>query len=202
MSSQKSYIVGLTGGIGSGKSAVSKLFEELNITVVDADIVAREVVAVGTDTLNCISDYFGPDILSPDKSLNRAKLREIIFNDEAKKLWLNNLLHPKIRSEITNQLSNSHSAYTVLVAPLLFENGLQKFCDRTLLVDVPIEMQIERTISRDKVDVNQVKNIISAQMPREDKQKLADDIIDNSTSLENTKKQVLELHQQYLSHIQ
>ena len=192
-------IIGLTGGIGSGKTAISNKFEQLGINLVDADIVAREVVAIGSDGLNQIHAHFGSDILNEDKTLNRAKLRELIFKDESQKTWLNNLLHPMIRAKIIYQLNQFSSPYVILVAPLLFENNLNELCHRTLLIDVPVEAQIQRTTSRDNVSEAQVKNIIAAQMPREDKLKLADDVLDNSLSLTSADKKVMALHQSYLN---
>jgi len=192
-------VIGLTGGIGSGKSAISNKFEQLGINIVDADIVAREVVSVGSDGLNQISNHFGAGILNVDKTLNRAKLREVIFKDTNQKTWLNNLLHPMIRKQIIYQLEQATSHYVILVAPLLFENNLNKLCDRCLLIDVPVETQIQRTTSRDNVSTEQVKNIIASQMSRENKLNLADDILDNSLSLENAFKTVDKLHQTYIA---
>lgn len=192
-------IIGLTGGIGSGKSAVSNKFKQLGINIVDADIVAREVVAIGSDGLSQISNHFGADILHVDKTLNRAKLREIIFKDDNKKAWLNNLLHPMIRDQIVHQLNQATSPYVILVAPLLFENNLNKLCNRCLLIDVPVEVQIQRTTSRDNVNTDQVKSIIATQMCREDKLSLTDDVLDNSLSLEQASIKVNEFHQTYLN---
>lgn len=191
-------IIGLTGGIGSGKSAISNKFEQLGINIVDADIVAREVVAIGSDGLNQIHTRFGFNILNEDKTLNRAKLREIIFNNESQKIWLNNLLHPMIREQIVYQLNQVISPYAILVAPLLFEHGLNKLCYRCLLIDVPVEMQIHRTTARDNVSIAQVKSIIASQMVREDKLNLADDVLDNSLPLNQADTQVNELHNRYL----
>lgn len=192
-------IIGLTGGIGSGKSAISNKFEQLGINIVDADIVAREVVAIGSDGLNQISNHFGADILNVDKSLNRAKLREIIFENDNQKTWLNNLLHPMIREQIINQLERATSPYVILVAPLLFENSLNKLCNRCLLIDVPKEIQIQRTTSRDNVSKEQVKSIIASQMSRDNKLELADDVLDNSLPLEDAFKKVDILHQSYIA---
>ncbi|SFC44731.1 dephospho-CoA kinase [Pseudoalteromonas denitrificans] len=194
----KRIVIGLTGGIGSGKSAVSSKFEQIGITIVDADIVAREVVALGSDGLNKISAHFGLGILNSDKTLNRAKLREIIFKDEKQKIWLNNLMHPMIRTQITLKLEQAKSPYVILVAPLLFENNLDKLCQRTLLIDVPVALQIDRTTSRDKVSSEQVKSIIASQMPREQKQALADDILNNSQVLSYTEQEAEALHLTYL----
>ena len=136
------WILGLTGGIGSGKSAVSAMFEKLGITVVDADIVAREVVEPGSVGLKKIVEHFGKTILTSEGVLDRAKLRGIIFDNETKKAWLNALLHPLIRESMLKQLQQATSDYVILVAPLLFENGLEKLCNHTLLIDVPVTTQL------------------------------------------------------------
>jgi len=140
----------------------------------------------------------GSDILNDDKTLNRAKLRDIIFKDESQKTWLNNLLHPMIREQIVYQLNQATSPYVILVAPLLFENDLHKLCHRALLIDVSVEIQIHRTTSRDDVSIEQVKSIISSQMSREDKLNIADDVLDNSLALDQSDTRVTELHQSYL----
>jgi dephospho-CoA kinase len=195
----KNWVLGLTGGIGCGKSAVSAMFEQLGITVVDADIIARQVVAPNSAGLAAISEHFGNEILNPDGSLNRAKLREIIFADNAQKTWLNNLLHPLIREKTLNDLSTANSAYVVLVAPLLFENGLEQYCDRTLIIDVPVAVQLERTIARDNINEQQALSIIAAQMSREDKLHRADDVVDNNQPLALVAIVIQQLHTQYLT---
>ncbi|MCF2856750.1 dephospho-CoA kinase [Pseudoalteromonas sp. SMS1] len=192
------WILGLTGGIGAGKTAATDYFQSLGIEVIDADIVAREVVMPNTPGLNAIKSHFGHHVLTDHGELNRAKLREIIFSDETKKRWLNDLLHPLIRTQIITQLEAAHSHYCILCAPLLFENGLQSYCQKTLLIDVPESVQIKRTIARDKVSQAQVKNIIAAQMSREEKQQLADYIIDNDRTLDKVRAELLSLHKIFL----
>ena len=192
------WVLGLTGGIGCGKTAVSNMFEQLGITIVDADIIARQVVKPKSDGLNAIVSKFGQGILLSDGTLNRSALRERIFTNNADKEWLNTLLHPLIRNKIHNDITTAKSAYVVLVAPLLFENGLDKLCNRTLLIDIPQSVQIERTASRDNVSVEQVKAIIAAQMSREDKQKKADDILNNDRALTDVSHDLLMLHKSYL----
>ena len=194
------WVLGLTGGIGSGKSAVSAMFEELGIEVVDADIVAREVVEPGSIGLKKITEHFGNEILTSEGTLDRAKLRRIIFANESEKQWLNSLLHPLIRESMITQLKQATSQYVILVAPLLFENGLEKYCDHTLLIDVPVEVQITRTTARDNVSTELAKQIIASQMSRADKQKKATDILDNNRPLEEVKIDVLKLHKKYLPH--
>ena len=192
------WVLGLTGGIGCGKTAVSNMFEQLGITIVDADIIARQVVKPKSDGLNAIVSKFGQGILLSDGTLNRSALRERIFTNNADKEWLNTLLHPLIRNKIHNDITTAKSAYVVLVAPLLFENGLNKLCNRTLLIDIPQSVQIARTASRDNVSVEQVKAIIAAQMSREDKQKIANDILNNDRALTDVNHDLLELHKSYL----
>ncbi|MGB1029556.1 MAG: dephospho-CoA kinase [Pseudoalteromonas marina] len=192
------WVLGLTGGIGCGKTAVSNMFEQLGITIVDADIIARQVVKPKSDGLNAIVSKFGQGILLSDGTLNRSALRERIFTNNADKEWLNTLLHPLIRNKIHNDITTAKSAYVVLVAPLLFENGLDKLCNRTLLIDIPQSVQIARTASRDNVSVEQVKAIIAAQMSREDKQKKADDILNNDRALNDVNHDLLTLHKRYL----
>ena len=194
------WVLGLTGGIGSGKSAVSAMFEELGIQVVDADIVAREVVEPGSVGLTKITAHFGDEILTSNGTLDRAKLRAIIFADESQKQWLNNLLHPLIRESMLSQLKQATSNYVILVAPLLFENGLEKYCNHTLLIDVPVDVQITRTTARDNVSVELAKQIIASQMSRADKQQKAADILDNNRPLEEVKTDVQKLHKKYLIH--
>lgn len=194
------WVLGLTGGIGSGKSAVSAMFEELGIQVVDADIVAREVVEPGSVGFTKITAHFGGEILTDNGTLDRAKLRAIIFADESQKQWLNNLLHPLIRESMLSQLKQATSNYVILVAPLLFENGLEKYCNHTLLIDVPVDVQITRTTARDNVSVELAKQIIASQMSRADKQQKAADILDNNRPLEEVKTDVQKLHEKYLIH--
>ena len=194
----KSWVLGLTGGIGCGKTAVSDMFEALNITVVDADIIARQVVEPDSIGLNAITHHFGLAILQADGTLNRAVLREKIFDNNKEKAWLNALLHPLIREKILFDLNAATSPYVVLVAPLLFENNLDKYCNHTLLIDVPNNVQIARTIDRDNISAEFVNRIIAAQMPRAQKQLKADDILDNNRDLTLVKKDLASLHKNYL----
>ncbi|MEZ8715217.1 dephospho-CoA kinase [Vibrio splendidus] len=193
-------IIGLSGGIASGKTTVANLFNEhFNIDIVDADIVAREVVAVGSDGLKQITDHFGEAILLEDGSLNRSKLRELIFSDPTEKQWLNDLLHPMIRNKIDSDLSKVTSPYGLLVAPLLVENQMQSMADRVLIVDVPTEVQIERTMSRDNVSREQVASILKSQASREQRLAVADDVIKNHTKNQELLPQITDLHQKYLA---
>jgi dephospho-CoA kinase len=193
-----SLIIGLTGGIGSGKTAVSDHFAKLGITVVDADIASRIVVEKGKPALTAIAEKFGIEILTESGELNRPLLREKIFANSDDKLWLEQLLHPLIGKEIQNQLQNSTSAYTIFVSPLLLETQQYQLADRILLVDVPEELQLQRTMARDSNSEEQVKAIMASQASRKDRQSKADDIVINDGTLEELQNKVEALHQQYL----
>ena len=192
-------IVGLTGGIGSGKTAVSDLFQDLGITIVDADLASRVVVQKGREELNKISEHFGRDILNSNGELDRAQLRDIIFNSEEEKLWLESLLHPAIASQIQKELDSSNSPYTVLVSPLLLETNQRNFCNKVLVVDVPEEIQIQRTAERDNVSEEQIKSIISSQIDRDSRLEQADEVIVNDGSIQDLENKVQELHEKFIS---
>ena len=194
-------IIGLTGGIGSGKTAVSDTFEKLGITVVDADLASRVVVEKGKPCLEEIAKHFGDDILNENDELNRAKLREIIFNSDSEKLWLESLLHPAIAEQIKDELNASKSPYTILVSPLLLETNQRDFCDKVLVVDVPIELQMKRTTKRDGVSEDQVRSIIKSQINRDERLQLADEIILNEGSIEDLEMIVRELHEKLISEL-
>ncbi len=185
------FIVGLTGGIGSGKSTVARLFDQLGVPAVDADVVAREVVAKGSPLLAKITEHFGPELLTAEHTLNRALLRQLIFTDPAAKQWLDSVMHPAIRTAMLSQLANLPSApYVLLIAPLLLENNLHTLVNRVLVVDITEQNQLARTLSRDALssgaDAEQVKAIIASQIKRADRLALADDIIDNNADFTNT----------------
>jgi dephospho-CoA kinase len=192
------FVVGLSGGIGSGKTAASNHFEQLGISVIDADIAARVVVEPGQVALEKIARHFGADILLADGSLNRAALRKTIFSDIDAKQWLESLLHPLINEEISNGLATANSAYAVFVSPLLLESQQRMLCDQLLIIDVPKQLQIERTMQRDSNDIEQVKRIIASQIPRQKRLGMADDVIENTAGLEQLQQQVDILHQKYL----
>ena len=192
------FIVGLTGGIGSGKSAATEKFLSLNINIVDADIASRTVVEKGQSALTQIEEHFGKDILTKEGTLDRGKLRELILSDLKEKSWLESLLHPRIGEQISKELAESSSPYTVFVAPLLLETNSHLMCSRILVVDVPMEIQIERTILRDKVSEDHVKKIIAAQMNREERLKKADDVLLNTGTIQELQEQIVKFHKKYL----
>jgi len=192
-------IVGLTGGIGSGKSTVAKLFAQKEIVVVDADQCSRIVVEAGKPALKKITQHFGKDILQTDGSLNRAQLRKIIFENQPERQWLESLLHPLIFAEIILQLKNASSPYAMLESPLLIEAGQNAICNRTLVVDVTEEQQIERATARDQNTPELIRAIMQNQASRSLRLSKADDVIDNSQSPANLMTQVETLHQKYLN---
>lgn len=193
------FILGLTGGIGSGKSAASQWFESQGITVVDADIVAREVVEKGQPALLEIQQYFGHWVLQPDGTLDRRALRDYIFKEPNARKQLEQITHPAIRTSIIQQLQNATSPYVVLVSPLLFETNQHQLTQHTLLIDASIELQIARASSRDGQNIDQIQTIIAAQMSRTQKQNVANDIVLNDGELEHLYEKLKPLHLQYLA---
>lgn len=194
-----SFILGLTGGIGSGKSAASEFFERQGIVVVDADIVAREVVQPNQPAWQAIVERFGADVLQDNQQLNRAWLRAKVFADANERAWLEGQTHPRIRDSIIQQLQQADSAYSILVSPLLFETKQSLFTQRSLVIDVPEDIQLIRACGRDNNSEEQIRRIIAAQMPRTERIKQADDIVDNSGDLDSLYQQLTPLHELYLS---
>ena len=194
-----SYVVGITGGIGSGKSAVTQRLENLGIVVVDADLVARLVVEPGTPALNAIAKHFGDDILLSDGQLNRPALRRIVFGDSEERRWLEGVTHPAIREEIARQLQAATSDYVVLSSPLLLESGQATFAQYVVVVDVPESVQVERTMRRDSNDETLVRRIMAAQLTRAERIARADEAIDNSGSLDQLNAAVDALHPRLLA---
>ncbi|MBS4640202.1 MULTISPECIES: dephospho-CoA kinase [Aeromonas] len=194
------YVVAITGGIGSGKTTIANQFAALGIEVVDADLIAREVVAPGTPALAAIVNHFGPEILTEQGLLDRRVLRERIFSDPAAKSWLNALLHPIIRSEMLRQCAAVSSPYCLLVVPLLVENRLTELADRVLVIDVDEATQIERTCRRDGVSREQAEAILASQANRSERLAMADDVLDNqSGTTETIRERILALHETYLA---
>ena len=193
------FVVGLTGGIGSGKSAVSDRFAALGIKIVDADIASRVVVEPGQPALEKIAEHFGPELITPEGALDRAALRHKVFADDAERDWLQKLLHPLINAYIAEELASADSAYAMLAHPILIETGQTRICDRVLVVDVPERVQIERTMARDKNSEEQVRNIMAAQASRKERLAAADDVIENDRDLAHLDAEVARLHETYLA---
>lgn len=192
-------IIGLTGGIGSGKTTVSNLFKEFGIDIIDCDIIAANLVTPEGATLKKIAEHFGSGILNQDGTLNRKLLRDIIFKDFSEREWLENLLHPLIMDEIRNQVSKTQSTYAIAVIPLLVETEAYKLVNRILVVDSPEELQIQRTINRDNCSERHVRRILNTQAGRQQRLSKADDVIVNDGNFSSLKRQVEKLHQQYLT---
>lgn len=191
-------VVGLTGGIGSGKSTVSQLFAELGVPISDADLAARAVVEPGQPALKAIAEHFGAQFIRADGSLNRPHMRQAVFSDTEKKAWLEALLHPLIMETLKRELSKARGHYAILSSPLLFETKQNILTQRNVVVDTTQEQQIARSTMRDNNDAEQIRAIIRTQLSRDKRLALADDILDNTGDLEETKRQVLELHRKYL----
>jgi len=193
-----SLIIGLTGGIGSGKSTVAEAFRQLGIETVDADQASRAVVEPGMPALVAIGERFGSQIIQGDGNLDRGALRQIIFSDPDQKLWLESLLHPLIRDWIVQRLEAATSPYVILESPLLFETDQHQLVNKTVLVDLPVEQQIDRACARDDNQAEQIQRIIDAQMPREEKLSRADIVLDNAQPLESLADRVTAVHQTLL----
>ena len=193
------FVVGLTGGIASGKSTAGKYFEALGIEVINVDLISKNLVETDLDLHLKISRYFGKKSLLEDGSLNRSHIRHEIFNSSKKKMWLEKLLHPPIKDQVLKSLGCSLSAYAILESPLLLETDQYKLTDRVLVVDVSKKVQILRAQKRDKISTDTIKSIIKSQMPRMQKLKLADDVIKNTGSIEKFKLMIECLHKNYLT---
>lgn len=191
-------VVGITGGIGSGKSAVTRRLEQHGVTVVDADVVARMVVEPGKPALAAIAEHFGAQMLQADGTLDRAALRSRVFSQESERHWLEQLTHPLIGQEIVDQISASRSDYTVLSSPLLLDTSQKALVDCVVVVDATEALQLQRTVQRDSNDEAQVKRIMAAQLGRNERLERADIVIDNSGSLDELNLQVDELHKEFL----
>jgi dephospho-CoA kinase len=192
-------VVGLTGGIGSGKSAVAERFATHGIAIVDADRAARVVVEPGTPALLLIVEHFGAEVLDAAGALDRAQLRHKVFADSAERQWLENLLHPRIAIEIFKGLREAQSPYTILVSPLLLEARQDTLANRVLVVDVDEDTQIARTMQRDRNTAEQVRAIMAAQVDRKARIARADDVIENNGTLAELHARVDTLHQRYLA---
>ena len=193
-------VIGLTGGIGSGKTTVSDLFGELGIEIVDADVVSRQLTAVNGSAMPEIIRHFGPEAASPDGSMNRKSIRNLVFSDPTAKTVLENILHPLICKECQRQLDASRSSYTILSVPLLIESPFwRSSIDRLLVVEAPEALRIERVVQRSHLTPDAVKKIISTQATIAQRLDVADDVIENVGTFEMLKASVLKLHAMYLS---
>lgn len=192
-------VIGLTGGIGSGKSTVAKLFAEHGVPVIDADQIARELTQPKQPALSKIIRHFGREILQKDGALDRTQLRKIIFHDPQQRGWLEKLLHPLIQRKIKEQIKTFSAPYCITVIPLLFEVKPYPFIDRILVVDTPEYLQIARITSRDKLAKPHIEAILETQVKRDHRLAEAHDIISNEGSLASLIPQVEKLHQFYLS---
>jgi len=191
-------IIGLTGGIGSGKSTVSNIFTSIGVPVIDSDLTAREVVEPGQPGLAAIITRFGSTMLLPDGSLNRQYLRGLIFKDNRARRDLEQILHPLIRARTQEKLATLDTPYVILAIPLLVETGRIDSVDRVLVVDSPEQIQIERIRKRDEISQDDANSILAAQCTRAQRLEVADDIIDNSQTTDNLNEQVESLHKKYL----
>lgn len=190
--------IGLTGGIGSGKSTAAHYFHELGVPIIDADKISRELTAPHSPLTKQIIDHFGNQILKNEKEIDRKKLRNIIFNNKKEKKWLESLLHPLIIHEMKNQIKKINYPYCILVIPLLVESKKIDFMDRILVIDTPIELQIKRIKQRDQTEEQSIKSIIESQSERQQRLSLADDIVLNDADLNSLNKKIKELHSFYL----
>ena len=183
-------LIGLTGGIASGKSAVANRLAELGAEIIDTDLISREVVEPGTPALAQIAVHFGPEVIAEDGTLNRAVVREKVFANPSERKWLEALLHPVIRQTALDRAQRSQAQLAVLVVPLLFESGQYQHTDLNLVVDVPVDVQRQRVLARDAVSEDQVEQILSAQMSRAARLEKTDRVIENSGTLEQLFAQV------------
>jgi len=201
MSADK-LIIGLTGGIGSGKSAAADFFNKLGITIVDADLASRKVVAPGQPALSALKKHFGNDILIDSdngKILNREKLRSIIFTHPEEREWVNNLLHPLIRQQMDEEVTQATSSYVIKVVPLLVETRQKNKVDRVLIIDVSKDIQRSRVEARDNSSIEEINSILKSQATREERLKVANDVIVNNSSLDDLEIAVKKMHNKYMA---
>jgi len=191
-------IIGLTGGIASGKSEVSRLFEELGVPVIDTDLISRQLVEPGEPALQEIVEHFGSAVLNSDGALNRKKLGQLIFSSETDRLRLEDILHPRIRNEVTRQLQALNAPYAIIVIPLLLETRYPINVDRILVVDVPLGMQRQRLMQRDNISEAEVGKVLRVQTTSHQRLAVADDVISNRGSLKALQAEVQRLHEYYL----
>lgn len=196
-------IIGLTGGIGSGKSTVAALFQEFGVPVIDTDAIARNLTSSGKPALQAIAQQFGADMLTPDGALNRAKLRALVFENAGARKQLEAILHPLIRAEVMHQLTLITAPYAIIMVPLLVETGgYREVMQRMLVVDCDEALQLARATQRDKLTAAEVRAVMAAQAPRDVRRAQADDILENNGDLRTLRAAVAALHQRYLQRAQ
>ena len=191
-------IIGLTGGIGSGKSAAAAIFKDLGIDSIDADDLARDSLKINSKGYELFINEFGEKYLDENKDINRELLRKDIFNDPATKIKLENIIHPFVRSGIQDFINSSKSDYCIIVVPLIYETSSSKLYDRILVIDCDVDIQIERTSKRDNQTISQIENILDKQATREERISIADEVILNNGSIEHLRKSVLNIHRKYM----
>lgn len=191
--------IGLTGGIASGKSVVADMFAELGAVIIDTDVISREVVMPGQPALDEIRESFGPEVIAADGTLDRPAVRRLIFDDEPLRKELEAILHPRIRDETFQQASEAGGDYQLIVVPLLAESPLKDYVDRILVVDCDEQIQIDRLVERDGESLEQAQRILAAQAGRKERLAIADDVIDNGHTLDETRRQVQDLHGFYVA---
>ena len=192
-------VIGVTGGIGSGKSTVANMFSTLGVPVIDADELARQAVMSGQPALREIVEYLGPSILASSGELDRSALRERAFSDPAVRTKLEAIVHPRVYAEIDNQLRALDAPYAIVVVPLLIESGGLDLVDRVLVVDTPRDLQIERASRRDETSRDAIEKIIAVQLDRNARLAAADDVIENSATEKKLEQAVAELHRKYVA---
>ena len=191
-------IIGLTGGIGSGKSAAAALFKDIGVDLIDADDLARDSLSINSEGYKLFIEEFGDKYLDENKNINRELIRKLIFNDSAAKSKLENIIHPIVRSGIETFIKNKKSDYCIIVVPLIFETNSSKIYDRVLVIDCDVDVQISRTSKRDNQTKSDIENIINKQATREQRLSIADDVIVNNGSLDLLRNEVLKIHKKYL----
>ena len=191
-------IIGLTGGIGSGKSAAAALFKDIGVELIDADDLARDSLNINSEGYKLFIDEFGDKYLDENKNINRELIRKLIFNDSNAKSKLENIIHPIVRSGIETFIRNTKSNYCIIVVPLIFETNSSKIYDRILVIDCDVDVQISRTSKRDNQAKSDIENIINKQATREQRLSIADDVIVNNGSLDLLRMEVLKIHKKYL----
>jgi dephospho-CoA kinase len=191
-------VIALTGGIGSGKSAVASHFESLGVPVIDADVIAHQLVKPGSPTLSEIQTAFGEDLVNARGELNRAALRKIVFDDPGQRRRLEGILHPRIRGAMEEWIARQTAPYAVLVIPLLFETEFRSLAERILVIDCDQELQIERVVRRDRLPREQIRQILASQVDRKTRLSGADDVIENNSRLEALIEATERLHHDYL----